>query len=159
MSEEKKENNVEKIIGQELNKNKEKANLKIAFSFEKNDYLFNQDVLFEISNQLDKLNNMLELRNSFKELFLILPDLVIFSPLIEKWYEWELVLLLLFTNHPYKTKREYIWNHNIKQVNLRNIIKDKKEFINVIDEDNLILNNSGLKYIIDKLNQELKNIK
>ena len=137
---------------EEIHIKQRKENFVLEISINDKELIANHEKLFDVLDFIDRTNNFFELRNKFKDLFIVIPEQVIFRSLAEKWFEWEKVLLLLFTRFPYPTEREYIWKHDIKQVNLRNIIKDKKEFIMSVDEDHLLLTSEGLKYILEKLN-------
>lgn len=117
----------------------------------------NQEKIYSLADYLHRLENIFLLRKKYEMLFIALPDKVLFFDNVNEWFEWEKVLLLLFTNFPYATNREYIWKHDIKKANLRNIIKDKSEFIETLD-DKILLTDRGLMYILNKLETENNNL-
>jgi len=76
----------------------------------------NLEKIFNLMDFVDRVSNFFDLRSKYNSLFNVLPEIVLFSSIIEKWFEWEQVLLLIFTKYPFPIEREYIWNHDIKKL-------------------------------------------
>jgi len=115
-----------------------------------------QEEIFRAADFLHKINSIFELRERFAQIYSILPNELIIHYNDESWGLWEKVLLILLSNHSFETFRSDIWNYGINQSSLRTIIRDKPEYIEAIGTDKLKLTEEGLKYILDKLTEELK---
>jgi len=117
----------------------------------------NQEELFKSANILYKIQSVFCLRERFREIYQILPNELIIFFNKNNWAKWEIVLLILFSNHSFPTNRNEIWNYDISQSTLRGIIRDRTDYIESLDEDKLKLAEEGLAYILKKLNDELTN--
>ncbi|MCE7743500.1 MAG: hypothetical protein GPJ52_00030 [Candidatus Heimdallarchaeota archaeon] len=115
--------------------------------------------LFRIADQCDKLNNLFKIREKYLELFTLIPKGLLIHWNDENWKDWEKALLLMFLNYPYATERQAIWDCGIDANNLRQIIHQKSDLIEVLQENKLALTLEGLKVIKKKLDNELINCK
>ena len=135
--------------------NTKSAEIKIGVdSFEELDR--EQEELYRTADFLYKINSIFELREKYLQIYSILPKELIIHYNDNSWAVWEKVLLILFNNHSFETFRNEIWNYNINRSSLRNIIRDRSDYIEAIGADKMKLTNEGLKYILEKLNEDLR---
>lgn len=115
--------------------------------------------LFRIADHFDKLNNLFKIRKKYSELFTVIPKGLLIHWNEEKWKDWEKTLLIMFLNYPYTTDRQAIWDSGVDSNNLRQIIHQKSDLINALQENKLTLTLEGLKTIKKKLDTELVDYK
>lgn len=118
-------------------------------------YSEKKEEIFEILDDLDRVNSIFKLREKYSDIFLLLPNEVLIFYNESNWSIWEKVLLILFSSLNFSSSRSRIWEFNISQSTLRGIISKRTDYIESIDDDIIKLTSEGLKYIINKLNVEL----